>query len=347
MRFTATIILSTALFLVAMTGLSQAQEREFGEDIETQRLAQTGLKFLSVSLSPRAAAMGDAITAEERRSTSILYNPAGAARMDQTFHVSFGQTQWISDISYNGGTIAVSPSNGQYGVVGLSLRSVDYGEFLQTIRADNQKGFRDMGTYSPSALAVGLSYSRVLTDRFAVGANFKWARQNIGEHAMDVDELGNVSLTTSTSQSAYAVDFGVIYQTGYRDMNFAFNVRNLAREQEYHEEEFELPLTFRLGFSMDATDLTQLDSEVHAVRVGLDAERPRDYHEQVKMGAEYSYQDFLHLRAGYVYPTDEQNVTLGGGISFQDGDVRVAANYAYTQFGIFGTVNRVGMNIGF
>lgn len=325
---------------------TRAQD-EFGDDVETQRLAQTGLKFLSVSLSPRAAAMGDAVTAEERRSSSLFYNPAGAARMDKSVHVTFSNVDWISKIKYNAGALAVRPGNGQYGVVGLSLRSVDYGEFLETIRADNQKGYRNLGTYSPSATAIGMHYSRMLTDRFSVGANFKWARQRLGEHAMDTDELGNVNSRETMSVSAYALDFGVIYQTGYRNMNFAFNVRNLAREHQYHEEEFELPLTFRIGFSMDATELTNLDPATHNVRVGLDAERPRDYFEQVKLGTEYTFQDFLSLRVGYVYPTDEKNITLGGGVNFEEGDLRVAANYAYSQFGIFGSVSRIGLNLGF
>ena len=345
MRFKAVNILLAALLLTMLAAPAQAQD-EIDDDLETQRLAQTGMKFLSVSISPRAAAMGNAITAEERRSASIFYNPAGAARMDQTVHVSLAQVDWIADHEYNAGAIAFRPGAGQYGVVGLSVRSVDYGEFLGTIRAENEQGYRNIGNYSPSGTAVGVSYSRVLTDRFSVGGNVKWVRESLGEHAMDVDEEGNLTME-ETSLSAYAVDFGVIYQTGFQGLNFAVNLRNFAREQVYHQEDFELPLSFQIGLSMDMAHIAGLNTDYHTLRVGLGAERPRDYHEQVKLGGEYVFQDFLALRAGYTYPTDEQNLSLGGGINYEIADVLVGADYAYTAFGIFGQVHRVGVNFGF
>lgn len=345
MRFTAVNTLLAALILILLAAPAEAQDG-IDDDLETDRLAQTGMKFLSVSISPRAAAMGDAITAEERRSSAIFYNPAGAARMDQTVHVSLAQVDWIADHEYNAGAIAFRPGAGQYGVVGLSLRSVDYGEFLGTIRAENEKGYRDTDTYSPSGTAVGVSYSRVLTDRFSVGGNVKWVRENLGEHTMDADEQGNLT-TEEIGTSAYAVDFGVIYQTGYRGLNFAVNLRNFAQEQVYHQEDFELPLAFQIGLSMNMTDLVGLNTDYHALRLGLGAERPRDYYEQVKLGGEYVFQNFLALRAGYTYPTDEQSLSLGGGINYEIADVMVGADYAYTAFGVFGQLHRIGVNFGF
>ncbi len=57
---------------------------------ENQKLAQTGMKFLSVSLDPRASGMGDATTAVFAKSSAMLYNPAIMAELEGYSDFSFG-----------------------------------------------------------------------------------------------------------------------------------------------------------------------------------------------------------------------------------------------------------------
>lgn len=330
-----------ALLLLPSSGYAQ-ELPELGPDIERERLAQSGMKFLSVSVSPRAAALSDAVTAQDASSTSLFYNPAGMARLDGMVHASLGQVQWISTFRYNTGTVAFRPADGNYGVIGLSVRAVDYGDFKSTIRADNEQGYQNIGSVTPSALAVGVGYARTLTDRFSVGGHLKYARQSLGESTMRFDESGSRATQDNTS-STLAADFGVIYRTGFESLNLGVSVRNFSREVTYVEESFELPMTIEIGAAMDIFDFYQAAGENHSFVLSLNAESPRDYDEQLKIGGEYTFMDLFSLRAGYLYPSDEQGLSLGGGLQLELGGIGFGADYAYTQFGRLGNINRVGV----
>ena len=342
-KFSAVIL----LFLLGLLPPSTSRAQLLVRDIETERLAQTGMKFLSVSLDPRVSAMGDAVTAQGQvASSAIFYNPAGMARMDNTVHASINQVQWIAGFTYHGGGVAFRPGSGQYGVVGASLVSVDYGEFMETIRADNEDGYRDVGTFSPSGLAAGLSYARALSDQFSVGGNVKYVSQSLGAATMQLGESGNL-MRENNRQSTLAADLGVLYHTGFRSLNFAFSARNFSQEVTYAEESFELPLNFRIGVAMDLMDFTSFSRDMHSLLFAVDAQRPRDYAEQIRVGLEYTFMDLLSFRGGYVTPHDERGLNLGVGLQTEFSDIDFGFDYAYTGFGEFDTVNRLGIQVGF
>lgn len=347
MRLSTSIVVF--LLLLGLAGLSTSTAQVIGaddvENIERDRRAQTGMKFLSISVDPRAAAMGSAVTAQEQTSSmSMFYNPATMGRMENQVHVSLGQVQWIADASYNYGAIAFRPADGNYGIVGLSVLAANYGEFEETIRFDNEQGYMDIGTFSPSAMAVGIGYANVLTDRFSVGGNARYVRQALAESIMSYS--GGSAERSDFTESTYALDFGVLYRTGFRSLNFAVSVRNFSREVTYAEENFELPLTFRIGVAMDMMDLTSQPSEAHQVLLSIDAERPRDYAEQLKAGVEYIFMNTLALRGGYGIPTDEEGIHLGAGLQTEFGGLAFKTDYAFGSFGLFGNVHRLGLQIG-
>ncbi len=347
MRLT-TLVLSVVLMVLGL-GLTRlcAQVVDAGdvEDIERERRAQTGMKFLSISVDPRAAALGSAVTAqEEATSMAMFYNPATMGRMANQVYVSLGQVQWIADASYNYGAVAFRPSSGGYGVVGVSVLAANYGDFEETIRFDNEQGYMDIGTFSPSATAIGLGYANVLTDRFSVGANARYVRQSLAESIMSYS--GGSSERQDFTESTMAFDFGVLYRTGFRSLNFAVSVRNFSQEVTYAEESFELPLTFRIGVAMDMMDLAPSVSGPHQVLLSLDAQRPRDYSEQLKVGLEYIFMNTLALRGGYAVPTDEEGIHLGAGLHTDVSGLTFGADYAYGDFGLFGNVHRLGVQLG-
>jgi hypothetical protein len=328
------------LLLTGLTGGALAQQAE-----EREKLAQTGMKFLSVSLDPRAAAMGDAVTASEGGAALLFYNPASIARQEGYLSLALGQVDWIADIQYNQAALALRPGGGRFGVVAFSVLAVDYGELQETIRADNDQGFLDLGTFSPTAFSAGVGYARALTDRFSIGGHAKYVRQNLGSSVDAVRDDGGF-VRTSNEKSVMAYDFGVLYKTGFRSLNFAFSARNFAQEIAYEEENFQLPLTLKIGLSMDVTDLMPAASNLHRLRLAVDAENPRDFSEQIKVGGEYVFMDLLSLRAGYVFPTDEQGINLGVGLHQKVRRLgRVGFDYAYTNFGVFSNVNRVAFSL--
>ena len=316
------------------------------EDVGTDKLAQTSFKFLEVSLSPRAAALSDAMTASDfNSSAAMFYNPAGMARLDRQFSAGFGITNWIADISYNAASAAV---NTNYGVFGASLMLSDYGsDIIGTVAATNERGYQEyselgVSNPSPSSMAIGLGYALAVTDRFSVGGNAKYVSQDLSAAVVSAD-----GMTEDNKVSTTAFDFGILYKTGFRSLNLAMSVRNFSRELRYVDENFELPLTFNVGVSMNMLDLTDMDPNMHAFRLSLEAERPRDFAEQLKAGGEYTLMNILSLRAGYTYPTDEQSISFGGGLQYGTSVVGFSADYAYTEFGIFGAVHRMGVSLTF
>lgn len=324
--------------------ISSSQAQNNYQDIEGRRLAQTGMKFLGLPVDAQSAAMGSAVIAQERSSIALFSNPAGMVGVDGTVNAAFGNIQWIGGIQYNVASAAFRPSNGRYGVFGVTFESVDYGQVQEVIRANNQDGYLKLGMVEPGAVAVGIGYAQRSTNRFAFGGHMKYAQQSLGASVMRYDESGNLE-KADNRQGTLAFDLGVIYRTGFRSLNFAMSARNFSREITYSEESFELPLMLRIGLSMDMTDLTQLDSEMHALLFSVEGQRPRDYPEQLKAGLEYTFMKTLALRAGYVYPHDEQGVSLGGGVETGVGGVTLNADYAYTRFGIFGNVNRFSLQL--
>jgi len=309
-------------------------------NVPRERRAQAGMKFLSVSVGARATAMANAMTAQEGGSMAMFYNPATMGWYDGTFDVSFSRFQWISDVTYNAASGAY---NTPIGVFGINALMVDYGEVLQTIRVNTDQGYQDLGTLNPSAMAVGLGYARAVTDRFSVGGNVKFVRQMFGDVPVDRNESGSL-VTKNYAKNATVYDFGILYHTGFKSLNLAMSARNFSRELTYAEESFELPLTFRVGLSMDMADLTSLNPSMHSFILSVDTEQPRDFSEQIKVGGEYTFMGKFAVRAGYIYPTDEEGLNVGFGIKNIAG---FSFDYSYSQFGIFGNINRLSVRFAY
>ena len=321
---------------------------------ENQKLAQTGMKFLSMSHDPRAAAMADAVTSVEGLTSALFYNPAAMSRQRNFINVMAGQTQWIAGIDHQHATLTMAPSNGRWGVFGFSIQSANYGDMQETVRWDNEQGFIDLGTFSPSAYAIGFGYARAITDRFSVGGQVKYANQDLGATAMERGEGSSDFVYQDNSQGVMAFDFGVLYQTGFESLNLAMSVRNFAQEIRYEDENFQLPLNFHIGISMDAIDLTSADPRLHSLLVSVNAERPRDYSEMVQFGAEYAFINTFMVRGGYTFliesairENSEEGVSLGAGLRYDVAGVGFGADYAYTTFGVFADVHRIALQFSF
>jgi hypothetical protein len=102
-----------------------------------------------------------------------------------------------------------------------------------------------------------------------------------------------------------------------------------------------------MGLSMDLMDFSEMDKKQHSLMVSLDTERPRDFSELIKIGAEYTLKQTISLRGGYVFPTDEQGISLGFGVQHKVGKANINVDYAYTDFGVFDNVNRFGIGLAF
>lgn len=305
-----------------------------------KKLAQTGFKFLSVTSDARGGALGDAMTTLESGSSALFFNPAGMARLNGRFEATFSMNKWIADINHNAFSLAFSPATGRYGVFGLSFMNVDYGKLIGTMVWGSESGFVETGTFHPTAFAVGFGYAKALTDKFAVGGQVRVASQDLGNSFVVV---GTDSLSVKHNlAAATSFDFGTTFRTGFKSLVFGMSLRNFSNEITYEREGFQLPLTFRIGLSMNVLDLANIPANKMSCLVSVDAVHPRDYPEQVMLGLEYNLMQMFSLRAGYVSPSDEHKLSLGFGVRFMGATV----DYAYTPFGVFDNVQRITLRFG-
>jgi len=234
-------------------------------------------------------------------------------------------------------------------VLGFSVLYVDYGEFIGTmVDPSSEKGFRDTGTFFPNAFSVGVGYAKALTDRFQVGGQVKYVSQRLGSSVLPVGEVRQgVTRKVENTVDVLAFDFGTLYHTGLKSLVFGMTVRNFSEEVKYQQEGFQLPLTFKMGLSMDVMDFFFEKSPDHSLLISVDAIHPRDYTEQINVGGEYVFRGIFALRAGYKYNYDEQGLTAGFGLEKGLGQLQFGLDYAYTPFGVFDQVQRFSARLSF
>lgn len=335
----------TLTLLAALMVVSSATE-----GFAQKKRAQTVMKFLSVPISARASGMGDALTSVEGGVESIFYNPASVAWVRNNGEVTFGQISWIADINYQYSAAVISPANGLYGVFGVSILNVDYGDFTQTVFnefAPSGLGYDILDSYNPSVTAFGLTYARALSNQFSTGANIRFIDQNLVNGAVDRDGAGGY-VRENLGAETVAVDFGVFFKTGFESLNLGMSLRNYGREITYRLNSQEMPITFRMGMSMNVLDIINVDPTKHSLLVSLDANRPRDFQEQIMVGTEYMFLNRLALRGGLIIPAEEQGFSFGAGVVQPIGRrYGIKADYSYTSFGVFDSVNRIGVQLIF
>ncbi|HXG00505.1 MAG TPA: PorV/PorQ family protein [Bacteroidota bacterium] len=317
-----------------------------------QKLAQAGMKWLTVGTDARASGMAGALTAIDGYSSAMFYNPAGMARLESPANVCFGTTLWIADINHSYASVAFRPADGKWGVFGISVQGVDYGDLIGTIGTSNPNypgGYIETGTFSPSAWMIGIGYANAISEKFSVGGNVKYAKQSLGGGYTAVTSGGDATAFKNYAIDVLAFDLGVLYRTGFRSLTFGMSVRNFSREIRYIEENFQLPLTFRIGLSMNLMDLLEVDKDQHSFLFSVDAEHPRDYPEHIRVGGEYRLFKLFALRGGFVSGATEEGISVGVGVlkEYTDAGDMLGADYAYTPFGVFGGVHRFSFQISF
>ncbi|MFH1213988.1 MAG: PorV/PorQ family protein, partial [Candidatus Neomarinimicrobiota bacterium] len=217
--------------------------------IGLKKVAQSTMNFLLVSISPHASGMGEAYCAVGTGVESILYNPAGISETANRFEMQTYSTQWIGDINYLGGSFIWNLR--QYGTLGLSLLSVDYGTIygtgllLNTEKDQYLQGYIDLGKIdNVGAFACGLTYGRAISTQFLIGGDVRIVGQNLGQTQLDNGLKNNNAVKA-------VFDAGVKYNTGFHGFRFGMSIRNFSSNIKREELEEQLPLLFTMGMAID------------------------------------------------------------------------------------------------
>jgi len=314
-----------------------------GNAQQFSKIAQSGMKWLSIPIGARGAALGNAYTAGSADASAVFWNPAALALVENG-HVFVNRTQWIADINLNAASVSYEVEG--LGTFGIHFMSVDWGTFKGTEFTGDLSLYKTTGTFSPEDLAIGISYARRISDKFLVGGNIKYISEDL--------QGGHIGTLTNPRQydaklNAIAFDFGTLFYTGYKDLRFGVSIQNISAEYKYRYEAFPLPLTFKFGLAMDLAKSFFLGEESdQSVTLHVDAVHPRDFSERLHFGLEYGFQQMIFLRAGYKTNYDEEDLSLGAGIRYDISDnYELGVDYSYISFENFDAVHMFSFDFGF
>jgi len=314
-----------SLFFFLFMNRTFSQSRNFPSFDNQEKVAQTGYQFLKINSGARGAGMGDAFITLEGDASVVFWNPAGLSSL--TNHSAFlGYTMWFADIKHQAFSAAMAL--GDYGVVGINAVNIDYGKIQGTAISNSSLGYDDTGNLDVSEFAIGLSYAKRFSDKFGVGLTAKYCSQDL----------------IARNSSILAFDIGTNYNTGWNDLKVAVSIQNFSTEIKYIDENFVLPLIYRVGFSVDALGLAGVESKIHNLTIAIEGVNPRDYSERFHIGGEYGFDHMFFLRAGYKFNYDVESVSFGAGVKYMGAQI----DYAFSNFGaILGSVNRFSLVFNF
>lgn len=320
------------------------------------KVGTTAANFLTIPVGPRATAMGGAFSAVANDATTSFWNPSGLSRLNRS-EFTVTTAEWLvgSRINWIGLAFKFDDDN----AVGVSINQLDYGEEeITTPDQPNGTGQK----WSADDLAVSLSYSRNLTDRFSIGGTVKYITQKIWNE----------------SASAFALDIGLLFYTELEGLRLGANISNFGTEMKlngkdllrpidvdpsnagnnpniagsFDTDSWPLPLVFTVGLAYDLNLLEQWN-----VTLTSDAVIPNNQSTHTNVGIEVNWNNMLFLRGGFNGLFIDKNdklfskqsadgLTAGVGVQYDFGDFFAKFDYSYSNLGIFNEISRFSLSIG-
>lgn len=330
------------LACVAMALMTSTTQAQF-------KAGRTGAAFLKIGSGARSVAMGSASGSQLGEAEAAFWNPAGTAlESGQKGSVSFNYNKWIADLKHNSVAVAYNLKN--TGTVALSVQSLG----IDGIKANRQNGYTDptlqglitdtntSETYDYRDMAIGLTYSKYITDRLALGATVKLVSESIDD----------------VNATAVGFDFGSIYKIGIADWQISSRISNLGTTMKFYNQENPLPLTFAVGTSM-----VPFKGKNASLMLAADTVKPQDAPQLVFTGAELNLHNLIYFRAGYKWNYSDTNdggntlrqsvqtsiegMSYGAGLQQKVGNYKVGIDYAFTEMNLLNSVHRLSVRVGF
>ncbi|MBC8451015.1 PorV/PorQ family protein [bacterium] len=298
-----------------------------------EKVGTVGFQFLEIGAGARGTAMGEAMVGAAEGIESLYWNPAGLRFVTKPTAL-FTYAAWPADIAHQYFGYAMRPGFIP-GVLGVSVTSLSM-DPMSVRTADVPEG---VGVdFQCSDLAVGLTYTRIFTDKFSAGGTLKWVHSSLGDlSVLGVEGLGDYYV------EGLLMDFGTLYDTGFRSLKIGLSIQNMGAGAAYIEDDVPMPATFKFGVSMRV-----IDTPGQRVTVAAEFRHPSDTSEKINVGAEYALNEMYFARVGYKMNYDEETFSAGGGARVFVGSLGwVGVDYSYVDFGYLGAVHRVGMTVAF
>jgi len=295
-----------------------------------QRAGTSSLQFLKIGVGGRATGMGETFIAVANDVTALYWNPAGLMQFKEYgFH--FSHTEWLVDLNHEflGGIYRFGNN-----AVGLSVVS------LNTPAMQKTTEFQPGGTgeyFKYGDLGIGVTFARKLTDQFSFGLTFRYVEETLAELKM----------------RGFMFDLGTYYWTGLSNTRFAVTISNFGPQVKPSGsvttstggtlstfQQFPPPTMFRVGFAYDP-----LDSKTNKLTTTIQLNHPNDNAENINLGVEYAYKDFLFIRGGYKFNVDSENYSAGIGVKAPVSIAKASFDYSIANFRDLGFTHRFSLNL--
>ena len=312
---------------------------------QNPNLGTSGAQFLEIPVGAKAAALGGAFVGLSDDASSVFWNPSGIAKIKSNA-VQFSYMRWFEMFDFNAVSAAFNFED--IGVIAASLIvfSMDRLEITTESEPNGTGRFFDA-----QDLALGLTYSRYLTDKFIVGLTVKYVNQTIWNETAE----------------GIAFDIGTQYSLDFQNFTIAMSMKNFGPDLQFDGEDlnviydkssnlpqnrltparlaadaYPLPLSFQVGIGIDV-----YQADFMKIRAGLDAVHPNDNHERINFGTEFAFFDRLFLRGGYKFNYDDEDYTFGAGANLPFSGMKISFDYAYSVYDILPSVHRISLGIDF
>lgn len=309
---------------------------------------------LLIPMGARNVAMGSSNIANTEGTSSIYWNPAGLALMEKA-QVDFTYMTYFADMNVS--YFSAGFSAGNLGSFGISFQSLDIGD-IEVTTIDVPEGTGE--TLSPNFITAGISYSNRFTNRISFGVNAKLISESIGV----------------MSASAFAFDLGLQYRSEY-NVDFGIVLKNLGTNMQFSGSETEFNSEIPYANPNATTRKTSLDLAENELPTSLNLGLAYRYQvneenllnvtglytdngytiNEINLGLEYGFKDFVFLRGGYNiplfpsdYPEDEEyqfGLNLGFGLNLDLAGNTVVFDYAYRDMDMFDSINYFTIGLEF
>ena len=334
-----------------------------------ERQGQAGAAQLTINGWARSSGMGWANGGKVSGTEAMYMNVAGLDRIKNTTEMSFSRTEWLmgSGIANNAGFAQKVGESGTFGisVMQYSIKPIEI--------TTEQNPYGGIGTFRVNMTNIGLAYSKSFSSNISAGIMARMVSEGIPD----------------AQASGVSLDAGVQYVTTLRpvrgsmkkdDFRFGISMKNIGPDMQHSGDGLSYKAILDNGtFSktvqvkVDNIKLPALLNIAASYDVKLDAD-PNQYDNKLTLGfgftnfafsanqltlaAEYSYKEFLSLRAGFAYQEGIMNEETRpsaftgpmAGLSYdwkmgEDGNT-VSLDYSYRATNPFNGVHSFGVRIG-
>ncbi|MBI1315252.1 PorV/PorQ family protein [bacterium] len=298
-----------------------------------ERAGQSALSFLKNDLNPRSLAMSGASMAGSGDAYAWLTNPALATQCTTQ--------NWSLSHAFLGGGVDQSAFTG---IFPLSDRVSSLGFALNTLQSgaiEERTEFQPEGTgrtVYASYVAAGVGYARKLSAQFSIGVQVKYLYEGLADY----------------HNHTAAADLGFLYQTDYKDLQFAVLVSHFGgssslsgtdlvsvfnRTPQDQLDANPLPTTFSLGVSALPWKI-----QGHSLRTSVQLNHPNDNAENYRLGLEYDYKNLLAVRSGIrLNVSGMPYPSFGAGLRSRIGGHSLFIDYAANPTDLLGFQHALGL----